>query len=116
MTVDLSFLKPLYDHDGPFATVLLETDRAAEDAAQAISLRWRGLREQLESLGADADTLAAMDAVVGSQGEGDGEQGQLVVATAGRVVLDERLLRHPDQTVARWEKLPYPMPALRDLA
>lgn len=116
MTLDPTFLEPLYEHDGPYASVVLETDRSAEDAAHAIAVRWRGLRSSLASLGTDAETLSALDEVVGTPSGLSGELGQLVVATAGEVVLDERLYRHPGQGVARWERLPYVWPLLRALA
>ena len=116
MSQDLSFLQPAYEHEGPFASVVLETDHSPEDAAHAIDVRWRGLRSELESLGADADTLGALDEVVGTPSGIGGERGQLAVAAAGEVVLDERLFGQPSQTVARWERLPYVVPLLQALA
>lgn len=112
MPVDLSFLRPLYTHDGPFATVVLDTDRTVEDAQQAIALRWRGLREDLVAAGADDATLAALDDVVGMPSELAGERGQIAIAAAGSVVLDERAQTHPVTSVARWERLPYVLPLL----
>lgn len=115
MSTNMAFLDPLYAYPGPYASVVLETGRAPEDAAEAIALRWRGLRDELAGNGTDEDTLAALDEVVGTPSGIGGEQGQLAVASAGTVVLDERLRAHPGPGVARWERLPYVTPLLREL-
>lgn len=115
--MSLDFLGPVYARTGPYASVVLETNReAADDAAHAIELRWRGLRTDLASAGADEETLTALDAVVGRPSDEGGEQGQVVVAASGDVLLDERIYRHPGPSVARWAELPDVMPVLRSRA
>lgn len=117
MVMSLDFLGPVYARRGPYASVVLETNReAADDAAHAIELRWRGLRTDLASAGADEPTLTALDAVVGRPSDEGGEQGQVVVAASGDVLLDERVFRHPGSSVARWAELPDVMPILRSRA
>lgn len=117
MVMSLDFLGPVYARKGPYASVVLETNReAADDAAHAIELRWRGLRTDLASAGADEPTLTALDAVVGRPSDEGGEQGQVVVAASGDVLLDERVYRHPGPSVARWAELPDVMPVLRSRA
>jgi len=39
--MNLGFLRPLYDEIGDYVSVYLDTDRAHENALQAIELRWR---------------------------------------------------------------------------
>lgn len=115
--MSLDFLGPVYARGGPYASVVLETNReAADDAAHAIELRWRGLRTDLASAGADEPTLTALDAVVGRPSDEGGEQGQVAVAAAGDVLIDERVYRHPGPSVARWAELPEVMPILRSRA
>lgn len=117
MVMSLDFLKPVYARTGPYASVVIETNReAADEAAHAIDLRWRGLRTDLASAGADEPTLTALDAVVGRPPDDGGEQGQVVVAASGDVLLDERVYRHPGPSVAHWGPIPDVMPVLRSRA
>jgi hypothetical protein len=114
MVMSLDFLKPVYARTGPYASVVLETNRdAVAEAAHAIELRWRGLRTDLASAGADEPTLTALDAVVGRPSDDGGEQGQVVVAASGDVLLDERVYRHPGPSVSHWGPIPDVMPVLR---
>lgn len=117
MVMSLDFLEPVYARPGPYASVVLETGReAADDAVHAIELRWRGLRTDLASAGADEPTLTALDRVVGRPSDEGGEQGQVVVAASGDVLLDERVYRHPGPSTAHWGPLPDVMPVLRSRA
>lgn len=95
---------------GPFATAYLDSDRANENGAKDVELRWQSLREDLSSAGADEDTLAAMDEVAGSHLDLPGSHGQLIVGTQGTVVLDRILARPPLRATARWSPLPHVMP------
>ncbi|RLL70505.1 hypothetical protein [Streptomyces sp. Z26] len=90
--MDLASLRPVYEHDGPFATVYLEGRAPGEDAAQQVRLRWRALRERLEADGADARAVDAAEEAIRTGTPGaDQADGRVVVAhpEAG-VVLDER--------------------------
>lgn len=95
---------------GPFATAYPDSDRANENGAKDVELRWQSLREDLSSAGADEDTLAAMDEVAGSHLDLPGSHGQLIVGTQGTVVLDRILARPPLRATARWSPLPHVMP------
>lgn len=106
--MDLGFLSHLYAVSGPYATVYLDTTRGTANAAAQIDLRWRGLRGELAAEGADEETLAAIDGVVGADGaRGDG---QVVVAAQGRVLLDSALAQAPRREGAAWSALPNVMP------
>lgn len=110
----LDLLSRLYAGPGPYAAVYLDTTSAVEDAARQIELRWRGLRANLAEQGADQETLAAMDDVVGTDhGAGDG---QVVIAAHGRVLLNQWLPHPPRRDVADWSRLPHVMPLLVQLA
>ncbi len=52
----------LAHHSGPFATAYLDTTHTSESGAKEVELRWRALREELESRGAGAETLSAITA------------------------------------------------------
>jgi hypothetical protein len=45
--MELSFLRPLYERKGPYASVYADLTRTAEDVPKGPELRWRRLREEL---------------------------------------------------------------------
>ncbi|WP_448320279.1 baeRF2 domain-containing protein [Streptomyces sp. CO7] len=84
--MDLEFLQPLYEADGPVASVHLDTTRSSHDAEKQIELRWRAARRSLAEQGADEETLAALDEVVGGVADVPGPQGEALFASGGRVL------------------------------
>jgi hypothetical protein len=105
--VNLSFLRPLYQRPGPWASVYLDVTHNHADADQAIMLRWLSLREDLMAQGADEQTLIAMDdAVNPDAGVAPGRVGLAVFAANGRVSLAEPLPDPPAVQVATWSPRP----------
>ncbi|MBP2334477.1 Rv2629 family ribosome hibernation factor [Saccharothrix coeruleofusca] len=104
----MSTLAGLIRERGPFASLYLDASHDTEDAAKALELRWRGLREDLQRQGADADTLAAIDERVTRPAVG--KAGRAVIAAHGRVLLDLVLPRPPAADSARWSNLPHVLP------
>ncbi|HEY2670826.1 MAG TPA: Vms1/Ankzf1 family peptidyl-tRNA hydrolase [Rugosimonospora sp.] len=105
--MNLSFLRPLYERPGPWASVYLDATHNRTDADQAILLRWRGLREELADQGADELTLVAMDIAVNpDRGVAPGRVGLAVFAAEGRVALAEPLPQPPPVQVATWSPRP----------
>lgn len=110
--MNLSFLRPVYEHSGPFVSAYLNVSRDAEDADQAIAVRWHDARQKLAEQGAEEPTLRAMDAVVG-RGKGEsGPFGQIVFATGGSVVFDQLVADPPQDQAAGLGPLPDPLPYL----
>jgi hypothetical protein len=59
--VELTFLRPLYEHAGSFASVYLNTSgTGAGPEAHAVDVRWRDMRTEMAQAGADAATLGAL--------------------------------------------------------
>lgn len=89
--MDLSRLRPVYEHDGPFATVYMEGRAPSEDAEKQVRLRWQALRERLEEAGADPRAVAAAERSVLSATAGEEQaNGRVIVASGDSgVVLDE---------------------------
>ncbi|MFB9236459.1 Vms1/Ankzf1 family peptidyl-tRNA hydrolase [Plantactinospora siamensis] len=108
--MELSFLRPLYARPGPWASVYLDASRDTEDAAPALDLRWRGLREELEHQEADAATLTALDALVREHEPRTGDYGLAAFAAGGKVVLTEYLAAPPRRDLAAHGPLPHTMP------
>src|SRR5690625_6589880 len=87
--MDLARIRPVYDHPGPFATVYLEGRSPGEDAPQQVRLRWKGLREQLDTDGAEATALDALEARLFDEESGEVQvDGRVLAATTAGVLLD----------------------------
>jgi hypothetical protein len=117
--MDVSFLQPVFDAPGPYATVSADVTHTTENADTELELRVRGITERLAEQGAPE---AVVEAVRGRLLEGNqgGEAGRLrgravVVASDGSVVLDQALVDAPLREVATWSRAPELMPVLRQL-
>jgi hypothetical protein len=108
--VQLTFLRPLYADAGVFASVYIRTSRASEDARKARPLRWRDMREELSRYGADAATLDALGAVITSPETA--APGTAAFGRSGTVPYTAALHAPPLRELARWARLPHPMPLL----
>ncbi|MBA0124906.1 hypothetical protein H0B56_05060 [Haloechinothrix sp. YIM 98757] len=113
----LAFLQDVYRHDGPFATVYLDTSAGSEDAAKAMELRWRSARERLSRQGADERTLDALESNIALHGTRPGCRGRVLVASGGAVVFHDELDEPPEQFAddagVAFEQVPQLMPYLR---
>lgn len=108
----LSFLAPVYQSQGPYASVLLDTTRATEKAPHEIELRWRDLRGQLARAGADEGTLAALEQAVGDDKGLPGQRGQALLAAEGGLRLRRDLPAPPSRDSASYQPVPDPLPLL----
>jgi len=108
--MDLSFLRPLYARPGPWASVYLDASHDTEDAVDALELRWRALRDQLNQQGADPATVAALGAAVTRHVPRAGEYGLALSAASGDVVLHNYLPAPPPHDLATVGPLPHAMP------
>ncbi|MBF9127881.1 peptide chain release factor 1 [Plantactinospora sp. S1510] len=108
--MQLSFLRPLCAHSGPWTSVYLDASRDTHDAHQALELRWRGLQERLAEQRADPRSVAALDDVVRGHEPMPGDYGLAAFATGGEVVLTEYLSAPPMRDLAAHGPLPHTMP------
>lgn len=93
-----------------FASVYYDSTHATEDAQTVLELTWRELREQLESNGASAETVSALDEAIADTPPPAGRRGRALIAMNGAVLLDAELAQPPPQPIARWSELPYLVP------
>src|SRR3954466_12739572 len=117
--MDVSFLHPVLDATGPFATVCADVTHTTENADAELELRVRAIGEQLTEQGAPETVVEAVRGRLLEGNEG-GEAGTLkgravVVASDGSVVLDQALGDAPMQEIAEWSPQPNLMPILRQL-
>ena len=101
--MNLGFLRPLYDEIGDYVSVYLDTDRAHENALQAIELRWRAARQRLADAGASQASLNAAAAVAGGP---SGARGDAVFARGGVLAFAGSLDAPPRREIARLAPLP----------
>jgi hypothetical protein len=88
-------LARLLDHEGPFVTVHLATEKSLDNAAQRSLQHWRPVRDALDAQDVPASTLDAIEALV-PDAHHDGE-GFFAVAAGGRVLLARGLPEAPDR-------------------
>ncbi|GGW39736.1 baeRF2 domain-containing protein [Streptomyces xantholiticus] len=111
--MQLSFLTPLYERPGPWASVHLDTGWENESTTARRELQARDVCDSLARQGADGATgRAVYDALMSRPGPTHGA-GRAVFATAGQVVLDPPLtVRPPAPVDVRWSALPHVSPLL----
>ncbi|MBR8743286.1 hypothetical protein [Nocardiopsis sp. MG754419] len=113
--MDLGFLRPLYESDGPVASVHLDTSRDTTDADKKIELRWRHLREELAALGTDEATLDVIEEAIGEgNSRAYGDHGQAVYASQGRLLGEYTLAVPPAQDRASYLPVPDTLPLAID--
>lgn len=110
--MQLSFLQPLFDRPGPWATVYFDPAQNDESGAKRRELSVREACRTLEEEGADAATTEAVrDALLRIEPAED-PAGRVVFAAGGEVVLSHRLSRPPQRPIASWASLPRLTPLL----
>ncbi|MFG3073855.1 Vms1/Ankzf1 family peptidyl-tRNA hydrolase [Streptomyces sp. NPDC048225] len=114
--MDLAFLHPLYEHQGPWASVYVDLSRHTEDTAHERELTAAAVARELAEQGADDATCQAVRKAVDELRHASDPHGRALFACAGQVVLDPPLARPPyGGTTADWAPLPHVTPLL-DLA
>lgn len=108
--MNLEFLRSVYKQNGEYVSVYLDTDRAHENAAEAIGLRWRAVREELAAAGASPASLEAAAEAISDPGEA--ARGRAVFASDGAVTFTGALDAPPRRQIARLAPLPHLMPLL----
>jgi hypothetical protein len=117
--MDVSFLQPVLDAPGPYATVCADVTHTTENAAGELELRARAIAENLDKQGAPEAVVEAVRSRL-LEGNDGGSAGTLrgravVVASDGSVVLDQPLVDSPRAEVAEWSPYPDLLPVLRQL-
>jgi release factor family 2 len=117
--MDVSFLAPVFDASGPYATVCADVTHVTESADTELDLRVRAIAGKLTEQGAPEAVVEAVRSRL-LEGNDGGEAGTVrgravVVAADGSVVLDQQLADVPRQEVAEWAPTPDLLPVLRAL-
>ena len=117
--MDVSFLAPVFNAAGPYATVCADVTHVTESADTELDLRVRAIAEKLTEQGAPEAVVEAVRERL-LEGNDGGEAGTVrgravVVAADGSVVLDQQLADVPRQELAEWSPTPDLLPVLRAL-
>lgn len=108
----LSFLQPLLDRPGPWATVYFDPGQADEAGAKRRELSVRETCRTLEQEGADEPTVTAVRDSLTRLSPAEDPAGHVLFATGGEVVLSHRLPRRLRGGFACWAALPRLTPLL----
>src|SRR3954451_23868861 len=98
--MDTTHLAALFQHDGPFASVLIDVSHDTENGEHEHDLRVRAACESLSEQGADDATVEALRALLSEAVDRPAPVARFVVAAAGEVLLDEVAGFRDDQTLA----------------
>ncbi|OEJ24212.1 hypothetical protein AS594_06655 [Streptomyces agglomeratus] len=110
--MDLSFLTPLYERPGPWASVYADTSTVDESTPERRELHARQARRDLLEQGADEATGYAVYDALASYTHGAAPAGRAVFAWGGEVVLDPPLANRLPAPVTSWSVLPRVAPLL----
>ncbi|QWC84508.1 hypothetical protein KLP28_13160 [Nocardioidaceae bacterium] len=86
--MDLSALRPVFEHAGPFTTVHVDVSRDVEDADHRIDIRRRDVESDLREAGVDDTLVEEIGRRIAEQSGLQGSVRRTLVATDGQVVLD----------------------------
>jgi hypothetical protein len=113
--VELRELGDVLVADGPFVTVLVESESAVEKPADRYDLVWKDVSRALLEQGVDGATV---EAVVSAKGTHDEGQSRLVVASTGdhEVRLAMSLRHPPRQPIIDVAPLPHLLPLVDELS
>jgi peptide chain release factor subunit 1 len=104
--------RPLVEARAPFATVVVDDSHDTADADTQVDLRWRAVAEQLRVLGARDAVIDALGDRLRTASGDPGRHGRALIAGADGVLLDQRLVRAPEQPTVRVSDLPYLVPVV----
>lgn len=110
--MDSDRFRNLLDAPRPFASVYFDDSHDTHDAEAQLELKWRAVREELESQGAAPAVIDGIEDAVLNLRPPIGPSGRAVVAGAEGVVINEHLARPTAATVVRVSELPYVVPLL----
>jgi hypothetical protein len=104
--MDTTRLGPVYQREGPFATVLLDVSRDGESGAREHELRVRAAGEDLARIGVSDSVVGLVTERLSERVEMAAPVARTVVANDGAVVFDEVSHQRVDQAVVSWAPLP----------
>lgn len=113
--MQLDWLKPLVDLEGPFACATLDASNIDPTSRSHRLASWGSARRDLERSGADDATLDALDAALMGDANGVGERTHVACASNGSLLLDIGIEGRPRREGASFGPVPRLMDVVRGL-
>ncbi|MDV3220755.1 Vms1/Ankzf1 family peptidyl-tRNA hydrolase [Intrasporangium sp.] len=113
--MQLEWLKPLTDLEGPFACATLDVSNLDPTSRTHRLASWASTRKELERCGADQETLSILEDAVSGAADGVGERTRVVCAGRGRLLLDVGLEGRPRRQASSFGPVPKVMDVVRGL-
>ncbi|MCV7414824.1 Rv2629 family ribosome hibernation factor [Mycolicibacterium litorale] len=104
--------RTLAESEGPYASVYFDDSHDTEDAAAQRDLKWRAVRDELESQNAQRELIEVLENAILDASPAVGRSGRGLVAAADGVLLNEHLIRPIETPVVRVSSLPYLVPVV----
>ena len=104
--MEIARLAPVYQAEGPFASVTLDVSHDSENAAHEHELRVRAAREELAESGAGDDVVQMVADRLAEQVDEAAPVARTVVAAGSGVLFDEITRQRVDQPAVEWGPLP----------
>jgi hypothetical protein len=104
--MDVSRLGPVYDSEGPFATVVLDVGRGTESGAHEHELRVRGASEELARASAPQALVDQVAERLKERVETASPVARALVANSNGIVFDEVTHQRVDRPTVSWGPLP----------
>jgi hypothetical protein len=114
--MELTWLKPLTELSGPFATVVMDATREGARGRSEVELRWKDHRQRLAAEGAPDEVLEQMQQLALTPAAAPGRVGRALVANRDGVVLDVTLPEPPVRETGGWGPIPSLLPVVRGFA
>lgn len=88
--IELSRFRPVYEAEGPFATVYLEARDPSEDAGDQVRLRWDAMKSELADAGAHEEAIRSLeDSILIENITEVQAEGRVLVANRDGLLLEE---------------------------
>ncbi|MCT1803819.1 hypothetical protein M3B51_13630, partial [Kocuria carniphila] len=113
VTVNLSWLMPVLEAEGPFLSIYIDSTRTDPSSASGLSTRWGHFRSKLADDGAPEAILEEIEETLLEPSPIGGRHGRALLATGSEILVDRVLPAPPRQDSAHWGDEPILVPLLQ---
>ena len=113
VTVNLSWLTPVLDNEGPFLSIYIDSTRTDPSSASGLSTRWGNFRSRLTEDGAPETILEDIEETLLEPSPIGGRHGRAIIATGSTILVDRVLPAPPREDSAHWGDEPRLVPLLQ---